>query len=123
MNRRSDGAGGIRKVGAAIAAILAFAVLVAVLLSAAFGLTWLGIEWRGFFGPKRAAVEREIFEQTPSYIYGKSQDLARFRHEWVRGDDTEKAAIESTIRVMFAEFDSSQINDPGLRAFLQGAME
>lgn len=109
--------------GVGVAIVTAVALVLATVLAVSIGLEWLGIERRGFFGPKRAEVEREIFEQTRSYVHGKQQDLARFRHEWMLGDDTEKKAIESTIRVMFAEIDPAMINDPDLRAFLKGAMQ
>lgn len=90
----------------------------AALLSLLFGLTWLGIEWRGFFGPKRQAVERRIFEETPSYIHGMRQDLVRYRHQWITADDEEKRAIESTVRMRFAQLDPKHIEDPVMRGFL-----
>lgn len=83
-----------------------------------FGLTWLGIEWRGFFGPKRQAVERQIFEQTPSYIHGKIQDLTRYRHQYMTAtDDAARAAIASTVRLQFAQFDVASLPQAELREF------
>lgn len=89
----------------------------AALLSLAFGLTWLGIEWRGFFGPRRAAVERRIFEETRSYQHGMRQDLVRYRMEYLLADtQDEKDAIASTVRMRFAEFDTTTLS-PELQAF------
>lgn len=93
-------------------------VSLAILLSLLFGLTWLGIEWRGFFGPKRAAVEREIFMETRSYNQGMLQQLSRYRLEYIRSDDEkERAAIASTVRQMFSEFDADTLPSQELRAF------
>lgn len=71
-----------------------------------FGATWMGIEWRGFFGPKKAAVERKIFEETPSFVQGKISMLTKLRFEWLRKKDDPDAqkGIESMVRNEFAYF-------------------
>jgi hypothetical protein len=57
-----------------IVGYIAIGIIVLVMLgSLAFGLEWAGIKWYGFFGPKRAAVRREVFKQTRSYNEGKEQ--------------------------------------------------
>jgi hypothetical protein len=102
---------------------LAIAVFgLAVVLGLCFGLTWLGIEWRGFFGPKRAAVERRIFEETPSYIHGMKQDLMRYRHQWMTADEEKRMGIESTVRMRFAQFDPRHLEDPELSGFYRKCM-
>ncbi len=95
-------------------------IAVLVILSAlCFGLTWVGIEWDGFFGAKRADVERKVFRNTRSYDEGMVQQLTRFRLEYIRTkDETEKAAVRSTVRMMFAEFPIDRLTSPELRAFL-----
>jgi hypothetical protein len=99
--------------------IVVFVIAAIVLLgSLAFGTTWLGIEWHGFFGPKRQNVEREIFEQTRSYVHGKIQDLTRYRLQYLQADtDSERAAIRSTVRMQFAEFDVEQLPHQELKDF------
>lgn len=102
-----------------IGAVFGGAFAIAALLSLMFGLTWLGIEWRGFFGPKRAAVEREIFRETRSYDEGMVQQLSRYRLQYVRAESqAEKDAIASTVRTMFAEYDPSKLPNSDLRNFL-----
>lgn len=94
-----------------------------VFLSLCFGLTWLGIEWRGFFGPKQAAVERKIFKETRSYNEGMVQQLARYRLQYVQAkEQVEKDAIKSTVRQMFAEYDPSKLPTPELRQFHKECM-
>lgn len=103
----------IKVFGAGFAAILGIAAV----LSLCFGLTWLGIEWRGFFGPKKADVERSIFERTESYQHSKRQDLIRYRMQYLSTDDEDaKALIASTVRLQFAEFDANTLS-PELRQF------
>ena len=81
--------------GIAVAALAGLFLFIAMI----FGLTWMGIEWRGFFGPKRAAVERKIFRETRSYDEGMVQQLARYRLQYIRSESAEeKRAIASTIR-------------------------
>ena len=85
-----------------------------------FGLTWLGIEWRGFFGPKKAAVERKIFRETRSYDEGMIQQLSRYRLQYIRAENPEeKAAIASTVRTMFAEYDPEKCPSLELKQFLK----
>ena len=89
-----------------------------VLLVLCFGLTWMGIEWRGFFGPKRAVIEREIFEETPSYRHGKIQDLTRYRFQYMKAtSDEARSAIASTVRLQFAQFDVRSLDQAELRKF------
>lgn len=106
-----------------------FGIIVASLLglvffiSLGFGAEWLGVKWRGFIGPQKAEVERQIFEHTPSYIHGVRQDLARYRLEWLRTDDKkEREAIESTVRMRFAQFNPDLLEDPELYSFYRMCM-
>ena len=95
-------------------------VVLVVLLSAAFGMEWAGIKWYGFFGPKRAAVRREVFKQTRSYNEGKEQELIKLRLEYLREKDEEaKKAIASTIRHSFADYNEDLLDSAELRAFLK----
>lgn len=104
-----------------IAAIIAAVVMI---LSLCFGLTWLGLEWRGFFGPKRAAVERRIFKETRSFNEGMVQQLAKYRIEHIRAEtDMEKRSIESVVRHMFADFNPEKLDNPELRNFLMRCMK
>jgi len=99
-------------------------VILALMLSLAFGLEWAGIAWKGFFGPKHAAVEREVFKQTRQFTEGKIQDLSKHRLEYFREkDETSKKAILSTIRIQFADFDRSSLKNPELESFLKHVMD
>ena len=94
--------------------------LLGVFACLAFGLEWAGIEWKGFFGPKHAAVDRKIFKETLSYNEGMAQQLAKYHGEYVlAGKDIErKRAVAGVVRQMFAEYDESKIDSPILRGWL-----
>lgn len=77
-----------------------------------------GIMWQSFIGQKRENVRREIFEETKSYNEGKEQDLIRYRLQYLQAEESEKNAIASTIRMMFADYDENKLSDE-LRAFLK----
>ena len=108
----------------AIGIFLVAVVLLAAMLSLAFGAEWLGIAWKGYFGPKHAAVERKVFMETRSFTEGKAQELSKLRMEFLRMTDEDvngKRAIASTIRHMFSDFDPNTLN-PELRMFLNQMM-
>lgn len=74
-----------------------------------------------FWGVRKENARREIFEQTQSYVEGKRQELIKLHHEWMKSDSTSKIAIESTIRMNFANFDEKKVSDfPELYNFLIG---
>lgn len=104
----------MRTVGTIFGGIAALVLL----LSLCFGLTWMGIEWRGFFGPKRAAVERKIFKETRSFNEGMIQQLARYHSQYLLAKEpSDKAAIKGVVRQMFADYDYTKITNPNLRNF------
>ena len=82
----------------------------------AFGLELGGLQWQRFFAPKRENIRREVFENTKSYTHGKIQDLAKYYEEYQKAED--KEAIESLIKMNFAEFDAEKINASKLKQFL-----
>ena len=69
------------------------------------GITYFSLYYTGYFAPKFENVRRNVFEQTRSYNEGKVQDLAKYRDEYMQAkDEGSKAAIQSTIKVMFANY-------------------
>jgi hypothetical protein len=61
------------------------------------------------FAPKRAEVDREVFQNTPSYTRGMVQDLAKLSDEYRTSDPTGRAMICADVRHRFADFPESQI--------------
>ena len=74
--------------------------LIGVVLLALFAV--LGITWIAqgnsfflykFFAPKQAAVERQVFENTPSYQLGMVQELRNYQDQWVTATADQRKAI------------------------------
>lgn len=86
-------------------------------LSYAFG--WVGVHQTKTIGKAHENARREVFEQTQSYVEGKRQELIKLHHEWNKASADDKIAIETTIRMNFANFDESKIEQPELYSFLK----
>lgn len=78
---------------------------IVVLLAAAWVIQGNDFFMYKFFAPKREAVRREVFVNTPSYVNGKAQFLARLRHEWENSDAGHREAICTLARSEAATVD------------------
>lgn len=84
-----------------------------------FTLNLGGLGWKMFFAPKYESVNRQVFEETKSYVHGKNEDLAKYFSEYQEAKtDEDKAIIKEVVKVRFAEFDTNKVNVPRLRQFL-----
>jgi len=91
---------------------------VVMLIVLAFALELGGLEWKRFFAPKHEAVRREVFKGTRSYNESKTQDLARYRLQYLQSNNEGRKAIVSTINIMFADYDA-ELLPVELAAFLK----
>lgn len=69
--------------------------------------------------PMKKNVEREVFENTKSYLHAAQQDLGKYYREHQAGSPDEKRAIKAVINMRFAELDVSKLQSPQLRTFLR----
>lgn len=89
-------------------------------IALSFGLEWMGLEWEGFFKAKKANIDREVFENTKSYVEGMIGDLADYQYEFKTAEnEVEKKAIGQLIRNKYADFDYDLIDNIDLKLFLQ----
>ena len=73
-----------------------------------------------FWGVRTENAKREVFENSQSYVQGKRQELTKLHHEWIDADAESKRTIEATIRMSFADFDATKLDDlPELKLFLE----
>jgi len=94
-----------------------------IFLALYFGLGYLGVIGTKTVGKAQMNANREVFEETQSYVEGKRQELTKYHHEWVNADADGKLGIEATIRSSFSTFDESKLNDqPDLQLFLHRTM-
>ena len=70
-------------------------------------------------GPKQAALERKIFEESPSYIQGKNQELGKLRLELeTNKDEVERKALRRRILEIADQVDVSKLTSEN-QAFLR----
>ncbi|MDD5738495.1 MAG: hypothetical protein PHY72_01005 [Candidatus Pacebacteria bacterium] len=95
---------------------VSWVVLVVVIV---FILGGAGLAYKMIFAPRHAAVDRQVFEESQSYVQGKIQDLSKYHNEYQKTDDiAAKEAIKQLIIQQFAQFDSNKVVDVNLRKFL-----
>lgn len=95
-----------------------YAGIVVVSLGVAFLLGWYGWGLKYIFYPIEQQIEREVFEETKSYVHGKIQDLAKYYEECQKATDDDKATIADVIQMQFANFEADKIDNFKLRSFL-----
>lgn len=81
-----------------------------------FGLVGLG--YYSFFAPRYQAVERKVFEETPSYVQGKIQYLTRLQMQYKTAVDPDsKSAIAALIKLEASTLNEKYI-PPTLKGFI-----
>lgn len=81
----------------------------------AFDLTFS--KW---YAPKKANIERSVFEETKSFVHGQTQLLAKLYGEWNDPDTgfEDKTAIEELIKMQIADLSAENVSNETLRKFL-----
>lgn len=88
-----------------------------VALSFVFG--WTDILFTKTVGKAQQNANREVFEQTQSYVEGKRQELTKYRLEYMQSKTAQDSnAIKMTILQDFANFDNTKL-PPELKSFLE----
>jgi len=96
--------------------IFGILVIVFVAVIVAVGLRYGNLKFEQFFAPKEQSIQREVFENTKSYVHGAIQDIAKYYDEYNKAkDDQEKEVIKNVIKQRFAEFDANNIKSFQLR--------
>lgn len=92
-------------------------VICALLIPIVVGLYSLGLF--KLFAPMERNIQREVFENTKSYLHAAQQDLGKYYHEYQTTDEAGKDVIKATIRIRFAEVDANKLQSKELRMFLK----
>lgn len=94
--------------------IVAFGLLIAFGLSMRYG----GQEARRFFEPRDRAIDRQVYEQTPSFVHGKTQFLGKLRRQYEAADTpASRASLREMILTEAAVVDASLLPQ-NLQSFL-----
>ena len=75
-------------------------------LGGVFFLAYFGLGMKRYFAPKHAEVNREIFENTQSFVHGKAQYLSRLRMQYE--DEDVSPAKKKSLRILIKS-EASQI--------------
>jgi hypothetical protein len=97
--------------------LLSFVTLL-LIIALIFGLGYVGVFHTKTIGKAQQNANREVFEQTQSYVEGKRQELIKDYHEWLNAKSEDKIAIEGIIRQSFANFDEDKYLTGDLYNFL-----
>lgn len=102
----------VKQVILIICAILA---VVAVALLLGFGDIW----FTKTYGVAKADANRQVYEQSSSYVLGKTQELTRMRHEYSTAKtDQDKEAMRQLIIDTASTVDNSKLPTE-LRSFVE----
>lgn len=65
-----------------------------------------------FWGVRQENAQRQVFEQTQSYVEGKRQELSKLELEYkTEKDPQSKEAIRQSILQRFANFDDTKLDN------------
>jgi protein involved in ribonucleotide reduction len=95
-----------------------FLGIVVVLLVLDLGFGWFGVFKTKTVGKAQQNADRQVFEQTQSYVEGKRQELTKDYHEWLNAKPEDRLAIEAVIRSSFANFNEEKYLTGDLYSFL-----
>lgn len=83
----------------------------------AFAVAGSDLVFYRFFAPKYAEVQREVFQNTPSYVNGMQQELDSMHLEWSTADDAHKSLIESIALQRASTMDNKDLS-PDLQVWI-----
>ena len=106
----------LKVIGIGIIVILSIGLLIAI----SFGSEHLNLKWKEYFGTKHRNVDREIWEESNSRVYGSIQDISKKQLEYNRAkDNLEKQMICDYLATSYVDIDSSKINSYNTRQFFE----
>lgn len=88
--------------------ILAIVITIIVLVILSFAFDWLNVFRTQTIGKAQQNAEREVFEQTQSYVEGKRQAALKYFKEYSLANDSTKKNLKYIIALEFANFDEKQ---------------
>ena len=88
------------------------------LVGLSYGFGWIGVHQTKTIGKAQKNADREVFEESQSYVEGKRQEAQKLYKEYLQADNEEdKATIEQIVSMSFANFDESKLS-PVLKSFV-----
>lgn len=83
-----------------------------IFLALVWGFGWFGVGYTKTVGKAQQNANREVFEQTQSYVEGKRQEALKYYREYLKADEDGKKAIEELVAHSFANMDETKLEEP-----------
>lgn len=83
-----------------------------VLIALDFGFGYVGVFKTKTVGKAQQNANREVFEQSQSFVEGKRQEALKFYKEYQKASIDEKQSIELMVSHSFANFDETKLSEP-----------
>ena len=74
-----------------------------------FGLAFVGFEMSNYFAPKYRALDNKVFKESEQYNDGMIRDLENLQMEYMKANDSQKAALKDIILHRFAVYDVNRL--------------
>ena len=103
-----------------LAGILGFIVFIGLIIALSYGFGWLGVHQTKTIGKAMKNAEREVYEESQSYVEGKRQEALKIFLEFKK-DPTSKTTLCSVVVQSFANFDVKKLHNPA-RDFVESCM-
>ena len=94
-------------------------LIIAALVGVSYGFGWIGVHQTKTIGKAQQNAEREVFEQSQSYVEGKRQEALKLYKEYSKLTDiAEKQSFKMIVSSSFANFDEEKYLTGELRNFI-----
>lgn len=87
-------------------------IVIGGLIGLSYGVGWIGVHQTKTIRKAQKNAEREVFEQTQSFVEGKRQEALKFYKEYKEADVEGKLAIKQMVSHSFANFDELLLKEP-----------
>lgn len=84
-----------------------------------FALGIGGLEYKKFFAPRSQAIDRQIFQETPSFVHGKNQQITLFMTEYKLAETDKKRATYKNLIIYEASTIDNELLNENIQAFIQ----
>lgn len=88
---------------------LGFIGIVVLFLALNLGFGWFDVFKTKTVGKAKQDAQREVFENTQSYVEGKRQEALKYRLEYMKADSSDREAIRMVVVQGFANFDEEKL--------------
>lgn len=102
--------------------IAVIVLLMAIMYGVGFLATGGDLAIYQFWAPKRANAERKVFENTQSYVQGKTEYISRLRYQYQNADGAQKESLRQLILSEASTVDNDKL-PLDLQGFIQNLKE